>query len=104
MTITPTNVRELHERLTGEIAEPIATTERDGVIELRFPQKLRAVAAGAIFAECRPSFTEEDEEYIGYILSQLAGWALYGEAYDPDSTPESLAHAAAKVVVPRGAA
>ena len=51
---------------------------------MRFPQKLRAAAAGAAFAECRPHFTPEDEGELGLILGQLAGWVLHGKAYDPD--------------------
>ena len=57
MTITPTNVRELHKRLTGEIAEPIATTERDGVIE-GYYARLNPHAMGAsllVFVEIKLS-------------------------------------------------
>ena len=75
---TPATVRALHTRLTAQLAEG------GGDPELRFPQKLRAAAAGAVFAECRPHFTPEDEGELGLILGQLAGWVLHGKAYDPD--------------------
>lgn len=71
----PTTVQSLYERFI----EP-----QPSDVELRFPQKLRAAAAGAVFAACRPSFTPEDEGELGLILGQLAGWVLHGNAYDPD--------------------
>ncbi|HOS93625.1 MAG TPA: hypothetical protein PLQ54_09955 [Armatimonadota bacterium] len=81
---TPTSVADLHASLTTSIPKyPTSSAER---IELRFPQKLRAAAAGEVFAACRPAFTEDDEDDLGYVLAQLAGWVLHGEAYDPDIT------------------
>ena len=72
-------VRELHAKITQSI-------ESGGpdLPELYFAQKVRASAAGAVFAACRPHFTPEDEDDLGYMLSQIAGWVLYGNNYDPD--------------------
>ena len=81
---TKTTVADLH-------ASVAALATEQGIPELRFPQKLRASAAGAVFAACRPAFTEDDEDDLGYVLGQLAGWVLHGEAYDPDLPPAASA-------------
>ena len=82
-------VRQLREHIASTMLT-VRPPEGADTVELRFPQKLRAAAAGAVFEACRPHFTHEDEDDLGYILAQLAGWVVHGKAYDPDLDEDML--------------
>lgn len=80
----PSTVRDLRAAVVDNMSKGLSPLGSGDSLELRFPQKLRALAAGAVFEACRPHFTPEDEEDLGYVLGQLSGWVLHGSAYDPD--------------------
>lgn len=70
----------------GDMDAELATAinaAAEGLPELWDSQRIRAAAAGAVFAAARPAFTPDDEDNMGLILADLAGWVIKGHAYDP---------------------